>query len=724
MVKYRYVWGKAYPIHEPVSAAPAEPAGVSAPTPEARYQVRGKYYTEAEIKAFPPQPSPTEKALGLAVPQPGERYIEKEYVPTTGKPEIIRIAEPMWTPGMREAVVRGEPIIGTRHYEAPVVPVVTTTRRPAVPTYVPEDIGAPMTRFGQRTIAAKEMEEAAATWREPMTFKEPGALEQFAISAAVWPAETGVGLVSFGISAVARPGELPSMIKTGVRETIKGLKAGRPSVYGSMAGGLLWTVALPKVFGKYRQWQTGLAPGESIYQPRWEKPDIAGIGRLDMETGKIPFVSKARIGEREMIGIGVSKELEELVPGARISMMRVAGEAPEYFGLGYDITIPTGEKMTIGAGVFEIKQIKGMVPRPTARFYGGYGVVPATEVTFETTYMTTKSLAKMFGEPKVVAEWQIAGATWRDPTVEMMRLRTMYDVRGISISPTGFLPYIGKAAFELTAPVIPTGGAGGLFVTTPRIPGFLGGMGTVFGMPEWTKAARIGVAPTAIAAGRMAEAAVFAPPVVTMRETYLAGLEHEGYIARRREPALGRMEDVGTDVGRASETVMRTAMKQASKVGLKQETRFETIQELGIGQEMGLGLKRAQKQAQKVGLGLRFMIAPMPIVPIVPRAFVPIPPIVTAGFPRMEVPRWGKPRRPRKRRKIPVRRRFRYTPTILGMERARGYGITLPRAPKFVGVQAVGIRPPVAKKRKKPRKRTDKKRKRRYQRNFARSLGL
>jgi hypothetical protein len=106
------------------------------------------------------------------------------------------------------------------------------------------------------------------------------------------------------------------------------------------------------------------------------------------------------------------------------------------------------------------------------------------------------------------------------------------------------------------------------------------------------------------------------------------------------------------------------------------------------------------------------------------------------GFPPTPPPSWrlwpsalpiGGPAR-KKIYKLPkVRRRLQYTPTILGTELAKYQPrLGLPKPPKEVGVQALGIRMPVLGKlfAPKKKKRVDKKAKRRYQKDFLGKLGL
>lgn len=493
-------------------------------------------------------------------------------------------------------------------------------------------------------------------------------------------------------------------------------------------------------YAPYPGKELGLERGETLEQLKYQKVEAYAAGELEMKFGKTHYRG---IGQAEKvfdvyqqeIGIsGITKDIKG-IEGAKISMYGLqplkVGEELAY-GIGYDISVPTDVKgVTKTMGFWEIYKPKTVVTVPPAtRFYGGYGVIPRMDVTYE--QVTGLTLGKEFalGDPVVIKEWLVSGKDWRDPGTEMMKMLAKSDVTGLGITTEGFAPYKGDAAFELTTEIIGTGGGGLRQLPRFRAPPSIGGAPALWAIDaaKWS-GMDLATGLTAVGAGRAGVAALYKPAPV--KELWAAdrgvgiemlkGLEREGYLVKR--PKVERVSKVGLDVG--MEAAMRSAARQASRLRSKQEVGLE--QQLGLESTLKMGQKQSQMQRQAMRTAQKQMMQMQQQVgtPTTTRIKMGIQPPTGAWS---LFPKEARRRKKKREYRMPrIHRRLRYTPTILGMEYARrDPSLRLPRAPRDVGVGAVGIRMPTIGGFFKPKKkkRVDKRRKRRYEKDFMMKLGL
>jgi len=808
MVKYRYVWGKQYPIYEPVSVPVSEPTGAAARTEERKYQVAGKWYTEAEIKALPPMPSPHEKALGIEPPKPGERYIEREYVPTTGEPSIIRIPESKWTPGMKEAVIREEPIIGTRTYRAP-------------PPRIEERVETPW-----REIKGLEKVQAAVRMGEVMA--ERGIDMEAPTPTFGFMYER---VTPEGIEYQVKPKELVAYEKE--VEFLRRVRKEDPRVYqvgvwgSAMAEGLtgVGTEVGRQVFGlgaerigrvTKEERAEDILFGAAKRRTRWYADPIGVSGRAFVsEVGMVgisaglgvglvglgavaPRVAPYAVTGLKLVGVGiVAKEMyapivsgDPFEIGGKVGGLAVAARL-SYVGFKAGIKYGLREQYlrelpAVKAGEVSLKEVRAELKlAEAAGKLGRADIRPLKDVIGETEIMKLKGGKVGRVTQDILEEWpgrKVIGGSMAARTQLKSKMPGDIDIYAEDV--TGLRKFATQKYLEAGIGVTRKGG--GISLGKEKL---------------------MDINPMKMLTGKQYYGGTRLTPEgfeVMKVETQFS----RKVLGKYEEPfKLGRVAKDIPDFEKMARSVIRTGTVKAeeSPLGLRQfrAGRVETFKQIFkdvygkkgyvsykapefkvgvVALPVGLGYERAvvvdpfkafvgypkPKKARAEPAYAKDLepfkdfadvpargyprgrdpfrgITPGAYPGIVPTGFdigIPYRPTVpkeldigipykttVRGWPEFEVPRWGRARRPRKRRKIPVRRRFlrrrfRYTPTILGMERARGYGITIPRAPKFVGVQAVGIRPPVGRKRKKPKKRTDKKRKRAYNRIFEKALGL
>jgi len=694
-----------------------------------------KYLRETK-PALLPSPLPTPISPPAVVKEPTKEEIARTYL-ETGK---------VYDPYSKKYIYVSKPPTVAEAAMAAPTPTVTTLPY-AAPYRIPPDIHEPTVKVGQRTVTMRELETVAKTWDVPKKPGDPGYVEQFAISAALAPAHivsfhTGVPLMLGGARLVfGKREDIVPDIKKSFGELGAAVKRGDPTFYGTLAGTLAVTYGIPYVAGKYRQFKTGLAPGERIYQPTVTEMETFGAGELKMKTGAVPYYAAAKgekvfdVYQTQYDVSGISKPLKDISQG-RISLFKFKGaKAGEHiFGFAYDVAVPTEiEGVTTTVGFYDVWKGKTVVDVPTARFYGGYGVFPSTEVELERISGLTTGRARLVGDPTVTGEWTVPGVSWKDPGKEMIQLLSEHEVGGLSITKDAFQPFYGKSYFELTSEVLSTGGGGRQVFRPSFVPGIadLGGGAVEFATPTWALPTTGLVGLGAVAGGRVAMAAEFKPPEtqelwakdLEVSGIDLSRLEREGYVVKRKAKVrLDVATDVMQDMSQGLQSSLRSATKQASRLQTEQALGLESALGLELAQELGqeritglqqeLGLR--QKQAQLL------ITTPIPPPSITPITITPPPYIPVWGAPPLWLPERRRAKvKLRRRKRKPTRRPFIYTPTQLGQFRARRLGVTIPKAPKAVGPQIVGIRPPVKRKKKR-----GKRAKKKYQKNFWRSLGL
>ena len=466
----------------------------------------------------------------------------------------------------------------------------------------------------------------------------------------------------------------------------------------------------------------GIELGEQIYQPKTREFESFSVGDVDEALGTVTHrgVTQAErvfgAYQQEFLARGRAGSVGKLDTGFTQFRSR---KGDLMFGVSYDISIPEmsglqrlgdvsrtmyGQELTgrITTGmptptgrskvlsVWDMFKQTSYVQQPRGVWYGGYGVVPETRIGFEKVSGFTLAQTQITGEPTVVKEWKIPGATWRDADIEMMKMRTTTRAGGISVTPEGFQPFRGTGVIDVTGRVMVSGG-GGRQIFVPSVAPSFGDMAATvtFKTPSWVGDTRVFSGIGTIITGRAAVAAQYKP---AEKVGIWEGAVHPIFQVMKEKKKKKKDVDivVSKDINMDMKKALQLASGTARATAIRQKMKLDVLQDIGRAQDIGMAsIQSQQQQQQQQQMMSQMMRTTTPIISIVPT--ITTPPGLPASF-KKDIWVYTRRRKKAKRKKIKYKRTYRYTPTVVGAV----FRKPLKRAPKRVTIQSVGIRAPVA----------------------------
>jgi len=220
-----------------------------------------------------------------------------------------------------------------------------------------------------------------------------------------------------------------------------------------------------------------LQRGESIYQPKMTRKKGLGVSELELEFGRMGFEGVYTGKGRKTYVEGVSlpdKGADMFKRSFRTSLFSAetgSVKGPVSVSGGY-IRSPEAGEVIPSEGLTLVREVTGVTQTPRGVFFGGYGVVPETKISYEQYPVLTRGITKSVGEPTVIGEFVEAGTDWRTPDKEFVQVLSNLKSLGQAISPKGFSFTGSESSVVSEIPVIPSGGGGR--VMSPISPGYFG----------------------------------------------------------------------------------------------------------------------------------------------------------------------------------------------------------------------------------------------------------
>jgi len=424
-----------------------------------------------------------------------------------------------------------------------------------------------------------------------------------------------------------------------------------------------------------------LEPGETIEPLRYE-PSVTEVKAVT-EQFKTQF--KGTTVGKDVIDVFKGKTYAGEIGKFKTSELFVGIEKPgvPVFGDIYAFTTKVGERYrTFGFG--DVYKMTSYWERPSARFYGGYGLSGVKEFELTRTPTTFFAESKLLGDPTIIKTWEVSDVT-------KVLTEARFKTTGVSVTPRGFYGISDVSRIQDISKAIVSGGEGGV-TYAPSFKGFMIG-GEGFAPPVGKFGGLGSIALSGWVAGittrqKLEEELTYVSPHIQKQiQSQISGLQQ----------GLGITQIQARLTGQKQLQQMTQGFAQA--LGTVQVTGVAQVQ----AQQQIQGLRQMQKQLQQQATAQASLTATITTLPTptVSKMFV-----LPSFFPEERKRR--KKRRRKKKRKV----KYEYKPSLIGVT-FKIPQVTIPK--QFTGLGIRGI-PDFTYKKKRRKKKMGKKRKRRGRR--------